>query len=616
MYRLLKFLFTITTVLIAVLLTYQPAQALSMINQRIKVSGIWKDDKLVVYKLKYRDQHKDASSGRISGQISGLNRNQKNFKLGPYSIAWNENTKFQQLTPNDLLDGYNAKVIGRNNNSGEFVATRIEPGSSDSDSDSLQVLGSVSAAKSQPNGDVVVTVLGQSIVIPSRQISPAIVLTRKQDDRRPDDQLTVQLFGKPLTIGGEIGVTPRYRKNLNLDPERNRDRVRLDSEVQLELFYPWSANLAFFVEGQVNYEQDLYRGNNGTTRGDAEFKRGESWIFWGDILQTGFSLQAGRQNFREPREWWWDDDLDAVRLFYNRPFWHFEVGVAEQLFATSTLDDGIEAEEKDVLRILSHLSWTWASKQQLGVFFLHQHDHSSQEPIGSLVQDEFSDPIDGNATWVGLRTLNRISFDNVGDFHFWADGAWMKGEERIFDFDDSEVEGVSIVEDIENQDFEGWALDIGLTWELPLSWEPSLTVGYAIGTKEFRQTGLHDNNDRFRAVSRFRYYGELLRPELSNLQIWTAAATVPFLHNSSVSVLYHYYRQVDAQPFLRDGRIGPDPEGINPSIGQEWDLVVALEEWEHWELEFVAGVFKAGSAYGENSGNIAANVEFKVNYNF
>ncbi len=67
---------------------------------------------------------------------------------------------------------------------------------------------------------------------------------------------------------------------------------------------------------------------------------------------------------------------------------------------------------------------------------------------------------------------------------------------------------------------------------------------------------------------------------------------------------------------MRDGRIGPDPEGINPSIGQEWDLVVALEEWEHWELEFVAGVFKAGSAYGENSGNIAANVEFKVNYNF
>lgn len=616
MHRNLKLLFILFKVLLFLFIANQPVQALTLIEQRIKVSAIWKGNKLVVYKLKYRDQQKDQNSGRISGSISGLSPKQKTFKLGPYLITWNENTKFQQLTPDILLDGYKAKVIGRNNNSGQFVAARIEPGSSDSDSGSLQILGSVSAVQPKPNGDVEATVLGQLIVIPSRQISPAFVLTRKQDDRRPDDQLTFQLFDKPLTIGGEIGITPRYRKNFNLDSDRNRDRVRLDSEVQLELFYPWSANLAFFVEGQVNYEQDLYRGNNGTTRGDAEFKRGESWVFWGDILQSGFSLQAGRQNFRESREWWWDDDLDAVRLFYNRPFWHFEVGVAEQLFATSTLDDGIEAEDKDVLRVLAHLSWAWASKQQLGVFFLHQHDHSSQEPIGSLVQDEFSDPIDGNATWVGLRTLNRISFDNVGDFHFWADGAWVKGEERLFDFDDSEVEGVSIVEDIENQDFEGWALDVGLTWEIPLSWEPSLTIGYAIGTKEFRQTGLQDNNDRFRAVSRFRYYGELLRPELSNLQIWTAAATVPFLHNSSISVLYHYYRQVDAQPFLRDGRIDPDPEGISPSIGQEWDLVIALEEWEHWELEFVAGVFKAGSAYGENSGNIAASVELKVNYNF
>ncbi len=91
---------------------------------------------------------------------------------------------------------------------------------------------------------------------------------------------------------------------------------------------------------------------------------------------------------------------------------------------------------------------------------------------------------------------------------------------------------------------------------------------------------------------------------------------MPFWKNSSVSALYQFYRQVDAQPFLRQGRINPDPNGISPDIGQEWDLVVALEEWNHWELEFVTAAFRAGPAYGEKSGNIAVNMVFKVNYNF
>ena len=617
MYRLIKSLFAITTILIImVLLTIKPVHALSLIDQRIKVSGIWNNDKLFVYKLKYRDSHKDSLTGRINGTISSLDSSQNSFKLGPYLIIWNEETRFLHLNKTELTNGDIVKVTVQYDSVDQLKAVRIEAEIFDSNQDTLQVLGTVRTVQHRANGDVLANLLGKIIVIPSKQISPAFVLTRKQDDRRPDEQLNIPLFGKPLTIGGEIGITPRYRKNFNLDPDKNRDRIRLDNEAQLELFYSWNSNLAFFLEGQVNYQQDLYRGNNGTRKNEVDVKRGESWIFWGDILKSGLSLQTGRQNFRESREWWWDDDLDAVRIFYNRPFFHFEAGIAEQLFSLSTQDNGIPAEDEKVFRVLSRISWTWASKQMLGLFFLHQNDHSRQESIGKLIGDDDLDPVDGKVTWVGLRSLNKFSTSDHGKFDFWMDGAWVHGEEHNIEFDDSGTEGISVVKIIEDNDFEGWALDVGLTWESPLSWKPSFTLAYAIGSREFRQTGLQDNNDRFGAVSRFRYYGELLRPELSNLQIWTVGATLPFLQNSSVSALYHYYRQVDAQTFLRKGKIGPDPDGISPSIGHEWDLVVALEEWKHWELEFVTAVFKAGSAYGGKSGNIAVDMVFKVNYNF
>ncbi len=605
-----------TTVVIAIFLCCQSAHAVDLIDQRIKVSGIWKDDSLIVYKLKYRDSRKDPASGRISGKISALDRSKKSFKLGPYVINWNQNTQFQQLTLSDLTMKKHVKVILQINSENQIQAIQIKPVANGEGSDTLQILGTISSIQKQNNGNILATLLGKTIVIPSQQISPAFVLTRKQDDRRPDDQLTTQIFGKQLTIGGEIGISPRFRHNFNLQDNNDRDRVRLDTEAQLELFYPWNTNLAFFVEGQVNYEQDLYRANKGTLKGEEEFKRGETWIFWGDILQSGFSLQTGRQNFRENREWWWDDDLDAIRLYYNQPFFHFELGLAEQAFSISTLDNGIPAEDQDVFRILSRISWTWASKQQLGLFFLQQYDHSTQQTIGQFVSDDSSDPVDGTYTWLGLRTQNKFSTADYGEFDFWTDLGWITGKEHEIKLNDSEIEDFLVVESHNKQNIEGWALDAGLTWEAPVSLNPTLTLGYAIGTSEYRQTGLQDNNDRFRAVSRFRYYGELLRPELSNLQIWTLGSTLPILENSSVSVLYHYYRQVDAQPFLRKGRINADPNGISPSIGHEWDLVIAVEEWKHWELEFITAVFKAGQAYGENSGNIAVNVEFKLNYNF
>lgn len=51
-------------------------------------------------------------------------------------------------------------------------------------------------------------------------------------------------------------------------------------------------------------------------------ERDQAWVFLDRILGSSFGLQLGRQNFKETREWWWDDDLDAVRLYFDRAGLH------------------------------------------------------------------------------------------------------------------------------------------------------------------------------------------------------------------------------------------------------------------------------------------------------
>ena len=126
---------------------------------------------------------------------------------------------------------------------------------------------------------------------------------------------------------------------------------------------------------------------------------------------------------------------------------------------------------------------------------------------------------------------------------------------------------------------------------------------------------MSSNRDRFLGVDVFRVYGELVRPDLSNLHIFTGALGCRILRSSSVELVYHFYRQAVPAPFLRDAKI-PDPTGKSSLIGHEWDLVLGLGEWEPLELELINALFLAGRAYGSRSGNVAEGVFLKVAYEF
>ncbi len=456
----------------------------------------------------------------------------------------------------------------------------------------------------------------QTAVTPSE----AAVRSSRGDDKRPADQLTTWVFGRPLRVGGEYEVVSRNRKHFDLDDD---ELSRLDQEVQLELLYTATKEIHIFLEGKLQ-RRDILSAESGQRASDTRLSRGETWLYVHRLFASRFDLQIGRQNFRDRREWWWDADLDAIRVHYAQPNVSLELGLGEELGFHSTAED-IDAEEKHIRRILAHATWKFTPGHRLEAFALRHTDHSTTPLEGAVLRAANEDESDADLTWFGVRGTGRWKL-KPGRFHYWFDYARVSGHDTVIDFDDAAETGLIEVDDVDRFTVRGWALDLGVTWQARRESPWAVTLGYAWGSgdadpndgidRSFRQTGLQDNNGKFRGVDRFRYYGELLRPELSNLRIFTMAVGRRLFSNSSVELAYHTYRQVEPAPFLRDARIGIRPSGLSRSIGRELDLVVGLEEWTHWEFELVLAVFESGDAYGEHAGDRAYAGIVKVNYNF
>jgi hypothetical protein len=433
------------------------------------------------------------------------------------------------------------------------------------------------------------------------------------------------LLGKSVSFGSKYEMKTDYRKDFKLEDNTEDDILKVYHEIEFELSYDIGDSVKLYSDIKPFYKKELYLENGNPDRETSGVKRGETWIYFSDLFISNLSFQLGRQNFNEQRKWWWDEDMDAVRIYYKSGRLLLEIGIAEELAGNSTIKDGIHPEDKDVLRIPGHAGLNWAEHQQVDLFFLYSNDHSGTGPDREIINRDQRDKSDADLIWTGARSLGRWKNRSAGQLYYWIDTAMVFGKDKSIDYDRIN-KNKYIVDRVDERDITAWAADAGATWETCLPRQPVITLGYAVGSgdsdpdsgidRSFRQTGLHDNNGRFQGVNSFHYYGELLRPELSNLHILTASIGLNVLKKSSVEFLYHQYRQDHAAPYMRKARIKAKPLGNDKSIGGEWDIVTGIEEWRHVDLELAAALFSAGNAFGPLSGETASYISFGLTYNF
>jgi alginate production protein len=305
----------------------------------------------------------------------------------------------------------------------------------------------------------------------------------------------------------------------------------------------------------------------------------------------GLTLQAGRIRFKDTREWLYDEELDGGRIFYTFSRFAAEASVTQRNNRDLLHGGGGE----DITNIVLIGRYAPVKDVEIAAYGFLRDDRSAANE---------------SPRFVGLHSHG----EPVKRLEYWLEAAMVRGKSGT-------------------RDIEGSGFDVGATYGFKVPLRPAITLGYAFGSgdpdttdgtdKSFRQTGFQENEDKISGLRRFKYYGELVDPELSNIHVMTAGVGIRPERNVSMEFIFHRYRQDEAFRRLRiAGRdttqLEKDPNGISKDLGHEYDLVVAYRNSPRtFSAKGIFGRFDPGKAFDDESPTSRAYfTELKVAYEF
>jgi alginate production protein len=419
------------------------------------------------------------------------------------------------------------------------------------------------------------------------------------DESRPGLGLAL---GDVLFLSGGLELSASPQRNYSLQNDTLKDKlVQAGGILDLELAGDYSSHLESFVKTRWLVERPITREKLPPLVKTSQnvFRLREVWMLFKDIGNLPFGLKIGRQDFDEPREWLYDADLDAARLYaYFFNSWKLEFAWIKHIEPPSdkykNTSDILFYSTWDTHRVLGGAIGSLFKENQLGVYFLRRLDPSTRnwEP-----------------RWLGLRMLGKTR--GLVKLKYWSELAFLRGEDK-------------------GRKFQSYAWDLGTSLILDVLLQPTLTFGYALGSgdmtpkvspnKSFEQTGYEDNFGRFNGVATFKYYGEIFDPELSNLRIFTAGVGVKPGQSWSVDLIYHNYRQVELASPLKDTDLyNQTPRLISKDLGYEFDLVWGIEKFKNFDAKIILSYFSPGEAFevpGFIETSAAYRQRFQIEYNF
>ncbi len=322
-----------------------------------------------------------------------------------------------------------------------------------------------------------------------------------------------------------------------------------------------SSQITSTVEGYAKVTLTRNMPSGGSAEIDARLSEG--YLMVHRVGGAPINLQIGRQRFRDSREWFFDEYLDALRVHVALPAVSLEAAVSRGVFSG---DPKVRARRDQPQFIAS--AKTRAPGAQVGVYVLARRDTTRNE----------------RPVWVGGTIDGRAGIA----WSYWGDIVARRGASAT-------------------SRLAGWAFDTGVKHRWSRRWSPTVTAGYAFGSGDrtrgdgldtrFRQTDLEDNQAYFGGLRRVAAYGELFDPELSNLHVMTAGFGMRPTRGFSVDAIYHRFAQATASSSLPSGRLDGDLNGRSRALGDELNVVLTYRAARGVDLDLALGTFRPGPAF-------------------
>ena len=363
--------------------------------------------------------------------------------------------------------------------------------------------------------------------LPADQSSPWADQLARYPERPLISRLTYQ-----FSYGSESDIV--YRRNRDLDRRLKDTTLILSPAINGAIVYRPTDRVEMMLEAILQRdiavkEQDIVTLPNGQTqlapRHYNSLPIDQAWV---TFKQLGpIDLTLGRRNFEDDRHWLYDTSLDTALARFKEGTFQAELSYSRQDRLDLDLLAPVLKTRNDTY--IAYLSYRGIEDIRLAGYTIYREDQAG---------------VEGQPLFLGLRASGMPT----DQFNFWTELALLRGK------------------DVTKKNFKGYAIDIGGTYRFPdLPYAPYVTLGYAYGSgdgnpndnrnHEFRQTGLQSNEARLGGIPKLKYYGEALDPELSNLQILTAAVGFRPAPNISVDLVYHRYKTNKLASDLRNAAL-------------------------------------------------------------
>jgi hypothetical protein len=554
----------------------------------VEIQGRMEGDKPIVEEVEVvaRGDADTPEKIEITGPSRGTGRPEL-IQIAGQEVEVSDSTQYEDASgkesaPYALGDGEWFRVKTRIRSTGALKARSIEP----SDSKRFEIEGEVT--RLDPGRGVLT--LGPVVLdLPQEariNLQPEDISSGSDPLRRfqADEQTSVPFTFRPLPnlgIGGQVTLEVNQDRDRNLGVGSRRDKSSFEASANLDLLWtqPDGRGMALFeVRTAHDWEWDHRDGREDQAQHTARDSMSRAYYF-GQITDT-LSIQFGRHDFDEEREWLYDEVLDGGRLIQKLGDFEIELAAAAgrnfaDLEDNSTADTGTFV---GVARYyLNEDHW-------LTGYALDRTDSSSDRYEPQLY---------------GLRSFSR-PYKGLGH---WLELSLARGRDGA-------------------KDIRGEALDVGLMYRFEDELRTTLTVGYAYGSGRdiaddavgYRQSGLHDNNSKFGGVTSFKYYGEVFEPDLSNLDVTTLGIGIRPVSSLSADLVLHTYRQDVITDSLFANSLRARPNGRSADLGHEIDLVVGYRRGQDMTAELVAGRFDPGSAFDGQDAAYRFQLQFRFKF--
>jgi alginate production protein len=398
---------------------------------------------------------------------------------------------------------------------------------------------------------------------------------------RPDRPVT-QFLSYQYSYGSESDIT--YRRDRDLDNRLRDNALILAPQINGYFIYRPNDRVEMMLEMLLEKEIAAHEENVVTLPGGqkqaADKHRvslavDQAWIKFKGL--GPLELTVGRRNFEDDRHWLYDTSLDVIAIKFKRANFNAEFSYGRKDLVNLDLTKAVKPTRTD--NAMVYLEYRGIEDIKLAGYAIRRDDRTGQE---------------GKPLLLGLRAYGMPT----DRFNFWGELAFQRGKDE------------------DKKNMGGHAIDAGATYRFPdLPLHPNVTLGYASASgdansndnknTEFRQSGLQSNEFKIGGVSKFKYYGEVLDPELSNLQILTVGLGIRPATTMHVELVYHKYRVNEFTDELRNwaltARMNQDPSRPqSKDVGSALDVVFGFRNLfgvRRLGLDLRAGWFFPGEAF-------------------